>query len=121
MSEKAKGAFAETLGREKPSRIKYILILSDHQAYADTVEALINTTSEIASLTPGSYRPSEIPVATEGESMDQIPGPSREQGTIEPPEATEEELVLPHLHVRYRDRIPSEVRVYVFRDMFSTN
>lgn len=53
--------------------------------------------------------------------MDPTPGPSTEQGTTQPSEPTEEELVLPRLRVRFQDEISSEVRLrvhseYVFID-----
>ena len=42
--------------------------------------------------------------------MDQTPGPSTEQPTEESSESAEEQLVLPHIHVRFQDDISSEVR-----------
>ena len=56
---------------------------------------------------------SEIPVATEVESMDQTAGPSQEQRGRESPETTEDEFVLPRLRVRFRVEIGSEIRLHV--------
>ena len=69
--------------------------------------------SEIPTETPGSCSPFEISAAQEGESMDQTLLIYTEQGTTEPSESIEEELVLPHLRVRFQDETSSEVRLHV--------
>ena len=72
--------------------------------------------AEIRTSTQGYHvhRPSEIPTAEEGESMDPTPGPSAEQATLESSasETNEEGLVLPRLSVRFQDEILSEVKIF---------
>jgi len=70
-------------------------------------------TSEIPTETQESCSPFEISAVQEGESMDQTLVIDTGQGTTEPSESIEEELVLPRLRVRFQDETSSEVRLHV--------
>ena len=64
--------------------------------------------SGIPTETQGSCSPFEISAAQEDrESMDQSQVIYTEQGTTEPSESVEEELVLPRLRVRFQDETSS--------------
>ena len=56
----------------------------------------------------GSSVPSESPVLSGGEAMDQTPGPSGDQETKDMPATAEEEPVLPRLRVRFQDEFLSQ-------------
>ena len=69
--------------------------------------------SETSTETEGSCSPFQISAAQVGESMDQTAMMDTEQGTTESSGSIEEELVLPHLRVRFQDETSSEVRLHV--------
>ena len=68
---------------------------------------------EIPTETPGSCSPFEISAAQERESMEQTLLIYTEEGTTEPSELIEEELVLPHLRLQFQEQTSSEVRLHV--------